>query len=174
MAAIADQATGVHDEYFDPNVVAEWHERADEVYAVAVDAGVATQPLMRRDLVRIVRTCLFGHLPIPEDGVIDRRPWGAHEFELAADFRAPNHKSRLEVSVIDDDTGEDRKTYLSTLVATGWPDAIRFAKNARGDVRSSGWTSRWWCPGAACCCRRRSSATAARRSATTSRTRRAT
>ncbi|MFD2077901.1 AAA-like domain-containing protein [Actinopolymorpha cephalotaxi] len=129
VTAIADQATGVHDEYFDPNVVAEWHERADEVYAVAVDAGVATQPLMRRDLVRIVRTCLFGHLPIPEDGVIDRRPWGAHEFELAADFRAPNHKSRLEVSVIDDDTGEDRKTYLSTLVATGWPDAIRFAKN---------------------------------------------
>ncbi|MET9019433.1 ATP-binding protein [Actinopolymorpha sp. NPDC004070] len=129
VAAIADQATGVHDEYFDPNVVAEWHERADEVYAVAVDAGVATQPLMRRDLVRIVRTCLFGHLPIPEDGVIDRRPWGAHEFELAADFRAPNHKSRLEVSVIDDDTGEDRKTYLTTLVATGWPDAIRFAKN---------------------------------------------
>ncbi|GAA2757468.1 ATP-binding protein [Actinopolymorpha rutila] len=129
VAAIADQATGVHDEYFDPNVVAEWHERADEVYAVAVDAGVATQPLMRRDLVRIVRTCLFGHLPIPEDGAIDRRPWGAHEFELAADFRAPNHKSRLEVSVIDDDTGEDRKTYLTTLVATGWPDAIRFAKN---------------------------------------------
>ncbi len=129
VAAIADQATGVHDEYFDPNVVAEWHERADEVYAVAVDAGVATQPLMRRDLVRIVRTCLFGHLPIPEDGVMDRRPWGAHEFELAADFRAPNHKSRLEVSVIDDDTGEDRKTYLATLVATGWPDAIRFAKN---------------------------------------------
>ena len=128
VAAIADQATGVHDEHFDPSVVAEWHERADEVYAVAVDSGVGVQPMLRRDLVRIIRTCLFGHLPIPDDGAIDRRPWGAHEFELAADFRAPNHKSRLEVSVIDDDTGEDQTTYLTTLVATGWPDAIRFAK----------------------------------------------
>lgn len=129
VAAVADQATGVHDEYFDPNVVAEWHERADEIYAVAVDSGVDVQPMLRRDLVRIIRTCLFGHLPIPEDDANDRRPWGPHEFELAADFRAPNHKSRLEVTVVDDDTGEDRKTYLATLVATGWPDAVRFAKS---------------------------------------------
>lgn len=129
VAAVADQATGVHDEYLDPNVVAEWHERADEVYAVAVDSGVGVQPMLRRDLVRIIRTCLFGHLPVPEDDAIDRRSWGPHEFELAADFRAPNHKSRLEVSVIDDETGEDRTTYLATLVATGWPDAIRFAKS---------------------------------------------
>ncbi|WP_020574973.1 ATP-binding protein [Actinopolymorpha alba] len=129
VAAIADQATGVHDEYFDPAVIAEWHERADEVYAVAVDSGIGVQPMLRRDLVRIIRTCLFGHLPIPDEQAIDRRPWGAHEFELAADFRAPNHKSRLEVNVIDDDTGEDQKTYLTTLVATGWPDAIRFAKS---------------------------------------------
>ena len=88
--------------------------------------------MLRRDLVRIIRTCLFGHLPVPEDGAIDRRPWGPHEFELAADFRAPNHKSRLEVTVIDDETGEDRTTYLATLVATGWPDAIRFAKSRAG------------------------------------------
>ncbi|MEQ7126936.1 ATP-binding protein [Actinopolymorpha sp. B11F2] len=129
VTAIADQATGVHDEYLDPAVVAEWHERADEVYAVAVDSGVEVQPMLRRDLVRVIRTCLFGHLPLPDDGTaVDRRPWGAHEFELAADFRAPNHKSRLEVSVIDDDTGEDQTTYLTTLVATSWPDAIRFAK----------------------------------------------
>ncbi|MEQ4206477.1 ATP-binding protein [Actinopolymorpha sp. B9G3] len=129
VTAIADQATGVHDEYLDPAVVAEWHERADEVYAVAVDSGVEVQPMLRRDLVRVIRTCLFGHLALPDDGTaVDRRPWGAHEFELAADFRAPNHKSRLEVSVIDDDTGEDQTTYLTTLVATGWPDAIRFAK----------------------------------------------
>lgn len=93
VSAIADQATGVHDEYFDPSVVAEWHERADEVYAVAVDSGVGTQPLMRRDLVRIIRTCLFGHLPIPDEGAVDRRPWGAHEFELAADFRAPTTRA---------------------------------------------------------------------------------
>ncbi|MBM7784481.1 ATP-binding protein [Tenggerimyces flavus] len=129
VAAIADQATGVHDEYLDPNLVAEWHESADEVYAVAIDSGVGVQPMLRRDLVRIIRTCLFGHLPVPEDDALDRRPWGPHEFELAADFRAPNHKSRLEVTVIDDETGEDRTTYLSTLVATGWPDAIRFAKS---------------------------------------------
>ncbi|REF36546.1 ATP-binding protein [Thermasporomyces composti] len=128
VSAIADQATGVHDEYFDPAIVAEWHERADEVYAVAVDSGVEVQPMLRKDLVRIIRTCLFGHLPIPEDTAVDRRPWGAHEFELAADFRAYNHKSRLEVSVVDDDTGEEHRTYLATLVATGWPDTIRFAK----------------------------------------------
>ncbi len=128
VSAIADQATGVHDEHFDPAAVAEWHERADEVYAVAVDSGVGVQPMLRRDLVRIIRTCLFGHLPLPDEGPVDRRPWGAHEFELAADFRAPNHKSRLEVSVVDEDTGVDQTTYLTTLVATGWPDAIRFAK----------------------------------------------
>ncbi|HEY6739203.1 MAG TPA: hypothetical protein VI076_10170, partial [Actinopolymorphaceae bacterium] len=130
VTAIADQATGVHDEYLDPAVVAEWHERADEVYALAHDSGVQIQPMLRSDLVRIIRTCLFGHLPLPDDPPeTERRVWGPHEFELAADFRAPNHKSRLEINVIDDETGEDRKTYLSTLVATGWPDAIRFAKS---------------------------------------------
>lgn len=129
VAAVADQVTGVHDEYLDPEAVAYWHERADEVYAVAVDANIDVRPMMRVDLVRVIRTCLFGHLPVPEEVSSERRPWGAHEFELAADFRAPNHKTRLEVKVIDDDTGEEHTTYLTTLVATGWPDAIRFAKS---------------------------------------------
>ena len=131
VASVADALTGVHDEFLDANVVAEWHERADEVYAVANDAGVEVQPMLRADLVRIIRTCLFGHLPLPDDDESEieaRRPWGPHEFELAADFRAPNHKSRLEVSVVDDETGEEHTTYLATLVATGWPDTIRFAK----------------------------------------------
>lgn len=129
VTAIADQVTGVHDEYLDPEIVAYWHERADEVYAVAVDSGVEVRPMLRADLVRVIRTCLFGHLRVPDEDAGERRPWGAHEFELAADFRAPNHKTRLEVSIVDDDTGEEHTTYLSTLVATGWPDAIRFAKS---------------------------------------------
>lgn len=125
---VAEQITDVHDEQIDPRVIAHWHERADEVYSLAVDSGIEVQPMFRRDLVRVIRTCLYGHLRVPDEEVRDRRPWGAHEFELAADFRAPNHRTRLEVSVVDDDTGEEQHTHVTTLVATSWPESVRFSK----------------------------------------------
>lgn len=65
-------ATGVHDEYLSPGVLAQWSQVAREVHESL--EGLNGAPLDREELVWLIRKPLHGDLPVPPEPVLGSVP----------------------------------------------------------------------------------------------------
>lgn len=123
----AAAATGVHDEYLAPGVLAQWTQVAREVHESLDTLGGA--PLTRQELVWLVRKPLHGELPVPPEPVLGSRSWGPDQFDLVVDFSGENRKTHIVLHQYDEVTGEQRTSYTTTLVAANWPAETRFRQS---------------------------------------------
>ena len=119
-ARVATEILGVAEEKFSRKTLAPWWSRADAVHHLAAARGA--DPLTRRDLLWLVRKPGYGHLAVPDEPVIRRRPWRGGYFELATTLRGRRlGGGLLELHQLDPDTGEDGISYTATLVVTDQP-----------------------------------------------------
>lgn len=125
--AAAAGATGVHDEYLSPELLAQWTQVAREVHESL--EGLGGTPLSREELVWLIRKPLHGDLPIPAEPVLGSRAWGPDQFDLVVDFSGENRKTHIVLHQYDEMTGERHTSYTTTLVAASWPTETRFRQS---------------------------------------------
>ncbi|MDX2393753.1 ATP-binding protein [Streptomyces sp. DK15] len=123
----AAAATGVHDEYLSPALLAQWSQVAREVHESL--EGLSGVPLSREELVWLIRKPLHGDLAVPPEPVLGSRSWGPDQFDLVVDFSGENHKTHIVLHQYDEVTGEQHTSYTTTLVAASWPTETRFRQS---------------------------------------------
>ncbi|MEV8544593.1 ATP-binding protein [Streptomyces sp. NPDC051572] len=122
--AVAELVTGVTEEDLPASTVERWHRVAAYVHQSFERLG---EPLSRADLVYHIRKPLYGHLPVPKEPAIRSRAWGRDQFDLVVDFRGDNSRpTHIEIEQVDDESGETRTSYTTSLVVASWPEETVF------------------------------------------------
>lgn len=116
----------IRDDMINPESIGEWTVDAKEVHDRF--ASLNGTPLRRADLIQLIRTPLYGHLPVPPVESLGEQEWGPGQFQLALDFNARRRGNVLEIEQPDPVTGVMTKSYQTTLVVANFPRVTQFSR----------------------------------------------
>lgn len=116
----------IRDDMINPESIGEWTVDAKEVHDRF--ASLNGTPLRRADLIQLIRTPLYGHLPVPEVESFGQQDWGPGQFQLALDFNAKRRGNVMEIEQPDPVTGVMTKSYQTTLVVANFPRVTQFSR----------------------------------------------
>lgn len=115
---------GVSDDYLNPESIGEWTAEATRVHERFQKLGGS--PFRRADLIQLIRSPLYGHLPVPPVEDFGQQVWGPGQFQLALDFKAERKGKYLVIEQPDPITGEMTRSYQTTLVVADFPKSAEF------------------------------------------------
>lgn len=116
----------IRDDMINPESIGEWTVDAKEVHDRF--ASLNGTPVRRADLIQLIRTPLYGHLPVPPVESFGEQEWGPGQFQLALDFNARRRGNILEIEQPDPVTGVMTKSYQTTLVVANFPRVTQFSR----------------------------------------------
>ena len=117
---------GVADDYLSPEAIGEWTAEAVRVHERFHKLGGS--PFRRADLIQLIRSPLYGHLPVPLAEDFGHQVWGPGQFQLALDFNATRNGKNIIINQPDPITGEMTRSYQTTLVVADYPKRAEFSE----------------------------------------------